>query len=177
MSDGLWFRLNGNFAEHPKVMDLSDRAFRLHVAALCHTTRNLTDGFLSDLSVKVACALTMATRRHVVELRDAGLWIPLEEGWEIKDYSVYNPPAADLKELSDKRREAGRKGGLRSAANRQANRQASASSKTVATAAKHTTQQDVEPKAVRGRADIIVVELEQPRDFDIHQVLTREMPA
>jgi len=93
MSDGLWFRLNGNFAEHPKVMDLSDRAFRLHVAALCHATRNLTDGFLSELAVKVACALAKATRRHVVELRDAGLWIGVDGGWEIKDYVVYQAGA------------------------------------------------------------------------------------
>ena len=174
MSDGLWFRLNGNFAEHPKVMDLSDRAFRLHVAALCHATRNLTDGFLSELAVKVACALAKATRRHVVELRDAGLWIGVDGGWEIKDYVVYNPPAETLKELSDKRREAGRKGGLRSGANRKAIAQASASSKTEASASNHTTQQE-SPKAVSAR--LAVVKAEQPRDFEIPQDLVKEMPA
>ena len=118
-----WFRLDGDFVEHPKVMDLSDRAFRLHVAGLCYATRNLTDGILADRAVKVVCALTAATRKHVVELRDAGLWVALENGYEIKDYLDYNPDAETLKELRDKRREAGRLGGIRSGESRRSKQQ------------------------------------------------------
>lgn len=124
-----WLRIEDGFVEHPKVIDLSDRAFRLHMAALCHCARNLTDGFLSERALRVTCALTSASRKHVVELRDVGLWLQLETGWEIKDFLDYNPDAQTVKELREKRREAGRIGGERSGeARRQANAQANASS-------------------------------------------------
>jgi hypothetical protein len=157
--------MNGNFVEHSKVMPLSDRAFRLHVAGLCHATRNLTEGYLSTIAVRSATALTRATGRHVIELEGSGLWIAVDGGWQIKDYLNYNPTAEELKELSNKRREAGRKGGLASAAKRQASASSKPEASATANRSNHVTQQDVEPKAVR--AGLAVVEVEQPPDFRI----------
>ena len=45
-SEMAWLRIDDGFVEHPKVYDLSDRSFRLHVAAHCYSARNLTDGVL-----------------------------------------------------------------------------------------------------------------------------------
>lgn len=184
MSDGLWFRLNGDFAEHPKVIDLSDRAFRLYISGLCYTARNLTDGFLSDRAVKVVCALCLAQRRHIVELRDAGLWIVNDDGFDVKDYLIYNPSAETMKGLRDQRREAGRKGGLESGKTRRANKasgEANASSKREAVASpaatKHVTELDVEPKAVRAGDAESGDEQPQVLDFKITTPTLREMPA
>lgn len=85
------------FAEHPKIEGLSDKAFRLHVTGLLFCARNLTDGRLTDRSVKVVCASANASRKHVVELRDAGLWLAADGGFEIKDYLEHNPKAEVVK--------------------------------------------------------------------------------
>lgn len=123
-----WLKIDDGFAEHPKIIDLSDRAFRLHVAALCYTARNLTDGVLSARSVQVCSALASASRRHIVELREAELWVEFNDGYLIKDYLDYNPSASEVKELRKSRSDAGRIGGRRSGeARRQANASANAS--------------------------------------------------
>lgn len=89
--------IDDGFSEHPKIIGLSDRAFRLHVTALTYCARNLTDGALTERSVKVVCAAANATRKHVVELRDAALWLVADGGFEVKDYLEYNPPADVVK--------------------------------------------------------------------------------
>lgn len=119
-----WLKIDDGFAEHPKIIDLSDRAFRLHVAALCYSARNLTDGVLNARSVLVCCALASATKRHIAELRDVELWVEFNDGYLIKDFLDYNPSAHEVKELRKSRSEAGRIGGKRSG---EARRQASAS--------------------------------------------------
>jgi len=156
---GWWFRLDGDFVENPKVVALSDRAFRLYMAGLCYSSRNLTDGLLTDRAVKVVCALTSGARRHIVELREANLWVPCDEGYEINDYWLYQPPAEELKGLRDKRRAAGRKGGLASGKARRSSKQneasASASARASATAnrSNHVTEQE-RPKAVTSLSDV-----------------------
>lgn len=84
-----WLRIEDNFAEHPKVIDLSDAAFRLHVTALCHCARNLTDGFMSDKAIRHAAAKTATPM--VRELVGAKLWIRTAGGYVVHDYLKYNP--------------------------------------------------------------------------------------
>lgn len=185
MSGGWWFRVDGDFVENPKIMDLTDRGFRLYMAGLCYSTRNLTDGFLSDRAVKVVCALTAATRRHIVELRDANLWVPRDDGFEINDYGLYQPPAEELKDLRDKRRAAGRKGGLKSGESRRQSKQvleASASASATPNRSKHRTVQDKEPKAVTSLVDAALARSagNSPgfgNQEHAHVVLVKEMPA
>jgi hypothetical protein len=101
------------FPEHPKVMGLHDRAFRLHVTALDYCSRNLTDGHVSARAVKVIAAiLDTQSKRWTAELVNARLW-KLDEsgdGFWINDYLVYNPSAAAMRDLRDKRRTAGVRG-------------------------------------------------------------------
>jgi hypothetical protein len=104
-----WLRIDDGFAEHPKVIGLSDRAFRLHVAAMCFCARNLTDGRLVKRSVGMVCALAQASKKHVGELVDAGLWIREDDGYAIKDFLVYNPPAEKVKADRDAARDRMRK--------------------------------------------------------------------
>lgn len=81
-----WVRLDDVFPEHPKVLGLSDAAFRVHVHGLCYSNRYLTDGFVPD-----------AVRPGAKAVRDliaAGLWNAIEGGWLIHDYLEYNEPRA-----------------------------------------------------------------------------------
>jgi len=82
--------LDDRFPSHRKVALLSDRAFRLHVSAICWCAENLTDGRISDRELPLVAHIRgiKATAR---QLQDAGLWDRLEDGWEIHDYLDYNP--------------------------------------------------------------------------------------
>jgi hypothetical protein len=93
-----WLKIDDGFCEHPKIQPLSDKAFRLHVVAMCSCARRLTDGYLTRKDVDVCRVVAgKATRRHIVELEDAGLWNPTPDGWAINDYLRYNPSAEKIK--------------------------------------------------------------------------------
>lgn len=105
-----WLKIDDGFAEHEKIIDLSDRAFRLHVTALCYCARNLTDGFLGERQVAAVCAITKATRRHLDELISTGLWATDGEVYRINDYLDYNPTKQKVKERREARSAAGKRG-------------------------------------------------------------------
>ena len=47
-----WTKLDDLFPGHPKVITLSDSAFRLHVTALCYCASQLTDGFIPSPAIR-----------------------------------------------------------------------------------------------------------------------------
>lgn len=94
-----WAKLDDQFAEHPRISPLSDKAFRLHVASICHAARKLTDGHISETDARVLRALTRTSARHVDELLESGVWTANGgDGWVIRDYLDYNPAADEVKE-------------------------------------------------------------------------------
>lgn len=94
-----WLRVDDGYGEHPKVVGLSDRAFRLHTVALCYCARNLTDGHLERRAVKVIAAiLDKPVKNAVAELVKGRLWLERGDGsYEIKGYLDWNPPAAEVR--------------------------------------------------------------------------------
>jgi len=106
-----WLKLDDSFAEHPKVIELSDGAFRLHVTAMCYCARNPTDGFVSQSVIRNQLA---RYKRFVVELVRRRLWDECEGGYQIHDFLKYNPSSDRKQATSESRAEAGRIGGQRS---------------------------------------------------------------
>lgn len=103
-----WLRIDDQFAEDDTVAELTDRAFRLHVIALCYCARNLTDGVLDKRAVRVTSAVLCPGRatRWVNELVAAELWIDNGDGtYAVKNYLEYNPTAEAAKEERRKARE------------------------------------------------------------------------
>lgn len=93
-----WVRIDDSMPEHPKMVALTDRAFRQHVSALCYCNRNLTDGAIPD---KIAHRLVTSGKRFAAELVDAGIWDKTVDGYQIHDYEDYQPTrAAVLRERS-----------------------------------------------------------------------------
>lgn len=90
-----WVRLDDRFPSHRKVALLSDRAFRLHVSALCWSSENLTEGKILERELAVI-ARVRGLKAAASELQSAGLWDRLEDGWEIHDYLEYNPDRAKV---------------------------------------------------------------------------------
>src|SRR6266511_2429023 len=89
-----WVRIDDNMPDHPKIIGLSDKAFRAYVKGLCHAARFLTDGKLYRSTLS-----TIATKATRTELVEAGLWIELETGdVEIGSFLEYNRDAATVKE-------------------------------------------------------------------------------
>lgn len=88
-----WVRLDDRFPSHRKVALLSDRAFRLHVSALCWCSENLTEGAIREKELPVISRIR-GVKKAATELEEAGLWDRTEEGWAVHDYLEYNPDRA-----------------------------------------------------------------------------------
>lgn len=85
-----WVKLDDRFPSHRKIALLSDRAFRLHVSALCWCSENLTDGRISDRELPLVAKIRNV-KATAQQLADAGVWDRTDSGWEIHDYLDYNP--------------------------------------------------------------------------------------
>lgn len=95
-----WLKIDDRFVRHPKVMPLSDKAFRLHLGALCYCAESLTDGRVSEHAVRMLLPVVGAQtwKKYVNELVTAGLWTVEEHGWNINDYLDYNPSSVKVRE-------------------------------------------------------------------------------
>ena len=102
-----WIRFEDNFPEHPKVLALSDAAFRLHVRAIGYAARHLTDG-----RVTYAVVSSLSRRASLSEeLVTAGLWERSDDGFCVHDYLNYQPSRAEVEATRKQRASAGRVGG------------------------------------------------------------------
>jgi len=93
-----WVRLDDNFADHPKVLRLSDSAFRLYIESLCYANRQLTDGFIPN-----AVYAKLSKEDDAEFLIEAGLWLKDLKGYRIRSYEEYQPTR---KKVEEKRKEA-----------------------------------------------------------------------
>lgn len=115
-------RLDDGIFEHPKMLRAGEDAAALYVRALVYCNRYLTDGHIP------LEALSVITRRRdaralVARLVDANLLeVHWQSGWIVHDFHDFNPRSEDVKarrsELSAKRAEAGKRGGIRSGESR-----------------------------------------------------------
>jgi len=95
-----WVRLDDNFADHPKVIGLSDTAFRLYIEALCYSNRQLTDGF-----IPMAVYLKASKNDDADFLIEAGLWEEVPLGYQIRSYDEYQPLREKVEEKREQARE------------------------------------------------------------------------
>ena len=113
-----WANLDDGFADHPKVIDLSDAAFRLHVCAMCWCSRRLTDGLVRSRELRIlgamlqGCPADQQLQELVTELVSARLWESCEEGFRLHDWLKHNESAskvAERREAAKQRMAEGRK--------------------------------------------------------------------
>ena len=80
-----WVRFDDAMADHPKVIGLSDAAFRLWIRAVCWSNRYQTDGVLPRDLVR-----ELGTMRAAGQLVTAGLWtVDPAGGFRIHDFLDY----------------------------------------------------------------------------------------
>jgi len=104
-----WAKLSDDFWCHPSIVGLSDRAFRLHVTAICWSAALETDGQVPRSVLPILRGSAAAVR----ELVEAGLWEPDADGWRIPTFLAYNPSREELEERRSRRAEAGKRGAER----------------------------------------------------------------
>lgn len=97
-----WVRIHDAALTHPKIVGLSDRAFRLWVWGLSYAQQHLTDGFLPQP------ALPTGMKRAVVALTTQGLWTALDRsvGFQIHDYLDWNDSRETIQTKRDGARNA-----------------------------------------------------------------------
>lgn len=117
-----WLRLDDAMGEHRKTRRLFRKrgldAFGLHAAALLHSARYLTDGFVDeefvDETLDAANVRGKGRQAIIAALLECGQWEPGDAGWWIHDYLDHNPSKAEVEAKREAEREkkskAGRKG-------------------------------------------------------------------
>ncbi len=103
-----WLKIDDALAEHRKTERLLRRnkngtgltAMGLHVLAMCHSSRYLTDGFVDSEWVQDrlddAKAGPSVRRQVVAALVESGQWMSTEGGWMIHDYLEHNPSRVEV---------------------------------------------------------------------------------
>lgn len=98
-----WVRLDDNFADHPKIIALSDTAFRLFITGLCYSNRQLTDGLIPYQIVN--SWVGEDPMKPSDELEDQGLWERYEKGFRIRSYEEYQPTKEQVEQKRAEARE------------------------------------------------------------------------
>lgn len=102
----LFIKVHNGFPEHPKTVELSDKAFRHLVELWCFCSRNLNDGRLTN--GQAAKYLTNKTRRELVAV---GFINEDADGIDMHDYLDHQQSAQEVSDLRERRAEAGSRGG------------------------------------------------------------------
>ncbi len=76
-----WIKLDDTLPNNPKILPLSDKAFRLYIEGLCYANQYLTDGFLAQAVIN-----RLDNGNALEELIVATLWLQTEGGIQIHDY-------------------------------------------------------------------------------------------
>jgi hypothetical protein len=95
-----WVRIHDGAMSHPKILGLSDRAFRVWVRGLSYCQMHLTDGVIP----RAAAGVIGATVKSATELNAARLWTQMGDGWCVHDYLDWN----DAKDTIQNKRDVGR---------------------------------------------------------------------
>ena len=91
-----WIKIDDSFPDHPKIIGLSDLAFRLHIRGLCYSGKYLTDGFIPYKAVWGMLSDEQSIYKPSDELEDQGLWVRTEKGFQIHDYLSYQSSKAQV---------------------------------------------------------------------------------
>lgn len=104
-----WVRLDVTFPDNHKVLELTyrnrHRAVAVYLCGLAYAGAQGNEGWIP---------VTALTRLHgrkadAAHLVEVGLWIEEEGGWQIHDWSHYQPTNEEIEEKTQRRRDAARR--------------------------------------------------------------------
>lgn len=167
----LYARFDIGMDEHPKIMLLSDAAFRALFESTMYARRQLSDGFLDERIVLRKWGADVAAELSSNDPSKPS-WLRVEGGWQIHDFAEHQTTTADIQA----KREAGRKGGLAKAKQSPSTRLAPASEvleqKASTTLAKTETETETKTKP----AVVTLSDAEAPDPEDEFSFIEEAMP-
>lgn len=109
----IFFKLHNGMPEHPKIISLSDEAFRALVTLWCWSHRNQTDG-----TVAPAVAVRVAGATAVAELHASEMLEDVDGTYYLHDYLEHQESKAEIKASRETKRRSGAQGGMAAARKR-----------------------------------------------------------
>jgi len=102
-----WVRVDAALARNHKTLALleqkgGDRALNTYIFGLGHCAEQGTDGFIPS----VALGLIHGTTKAAQQLCAVALWHEVPGGWDVNDYTEYQPSDDETKKRSEKARKA-----------------------------------------------------------------------
>jgi hypothetical protein len=136
----LFAKLGHGFANDPKIIALSDSAFRAYVESLLFACSNMTDGFLDERILRRYGWLDHAEELTTNDAQPS--WIKAEDGYQIHAFCDWQMTTAE----HEKKVIAGRAGGLAKAENQQSSSKPLAGARKVLkqNASKRLLDKDIE---------------------------------
>jgi hypothetical protein len=109
-----WAKLDDQYPDHPKIIEVGPLGMALHTAAICYCARYLTNGFIPTAMISRLISLDNIfiidsnSVSHAVshkEITEALVKVNLLEtvpgGYMLHDYLIYNPSGAEVKRIRD----------------------------------------------------------------------------
>lgn len=109
-----WMKIETSVARHRKFIKAGPGPSWLWVCAMAYAKESMTNGFIPDEAVGYLGLKERIARRMIERLVSAELLVPVDGGWVINDFLDGNKSAEDIRALSEKRKAAGKQGGVRS---------------------------------------------------------------
>ena len=134
--------------EHPKIIGLSDAAFRAVFEATFYSRRMLSDGFLDERVVLRRWGQEVADELSA-KVRARPWWVGVEGGWRIHDFEKHLPLRAEIEAVREAKREAGRRGGVRSGEARRSNTEANGKQNASKTNPETETETETDPPSTK----------------------------
>jgi hypothetical protein len=108
-----YFKLDVHVNDHPKVIGLSDAAFRVWVASMADANRRMTDGFIARPVARRFHDCRWddeedTPEAHAEELVEAGLWELADGGWQVHNFAQHNRTREERLADRDAKREGNR---------------------------------------------------------------------
>src|SRR5699024_2218439 len=107
----LFARLDLDYADHPKIIGLSDSAFRAHIEMILYARKYLTDGIIPKRFAKQFASESLS--ELLTNDPDSPSLVELDGGdYMLHGYSNMNETAEEVRRRSRANAENGRRGGL-----------------------------------------------------------------
>ena len=100
-----------DFPDHPKILPLSDAAFRCLVEATLWSRKQMTDGLLARRYAVAKWGVDVLAELSTNDPENPSL-IESEEGWMLHDFAEHQDTRAEIEARSARNKAAGRRGGL-----------------------------------------------------------------
>jgi hypothetical protein len=107
MGGQLWAKIALNLADNPKVIGLSDAAFRAFIEAILYSRQHLTDGFLDARVVAKRWGLEVAQELTSNDPSNPS-WLTVEGGFQIHHFCEHQTTNDDIQEMKAKKSRAGK---------------------------------------------------------------------